>query len=139
MNEFFSNIGVLGIIYAAFLAFIITNIILRFNSIRKILKNDDELKMEYKGVDINAVLSRCKTMFPIDTIVFGGSVFKSGMTVKIVTMQKKVIEGQLIGKNNMDILCVLTSRHVIAHEIDKIEFMEKSDDDSFKTINIDKQ
>ena len=43
------------------------------------------------------------------------------MKVRITTLQKRIIEGEIIGKNDKDILCIMTSQHIIAHELNKIE------------------
>ena len=67
-------------------------------------------------------------MFPIETVVFKGNVFEKGMTVRITTMQKKVFQGEFVGKNDMDIICILTKNHIIAHEIRKITDMVSVDD-----------
>jgi len=45
------------------------------------------------------------------------------MRVRITTLQKRIIEGEFIGKNDSDVLCVITGQHIIAHEINKIEDM----------------
>ena len=47
------------------------------------------------------------------------------MKIRITTIQKKVIEGELIGKSKMDLLCIKTQNQIIAHELDKIEEMEQ--------------
>ena len=44
-----------------------------------------------------------------------------GMKVRITTLQQKIIEGEIIGKNDKDILCIITGEHIIAHEMNKIE------------------
>ena len=43
------------------------------------------------------------------------------MKVRITTLQQKIIEGEIIGKNDKDILCIITGEHIIAHEMNKIE------------------
>ncbi len=39
--------------------------------------------------------------------------------------RKKVIEGEIIGKSKMDLLCIKTQNQIIAHDLDKIEQMEQ--------------
>ncbi len=113
---------------AAVLAFFLTYIIMRIAGIRKILNDRDELEMDIKNADKRSVMERCAKMFPIETMVFNGSEFKKGMNVRITTMQRKVFQGEFVGKNEMDIICILTREHIIAHEIRKITDMVSVDD-----------
>lgn len=101
---------------------------MRIAGIRKILNDRDELEMDIKNADKRSVMERCAKMFPIETMVFNGSEFKKGMNVRITTMQKKVFQGEFVGKNEMDIICILTREHIIAHEIRKITDMVSVDD-----------
>ena len=50
------------------------------------------------------------------------------MKVKITTMQKKVFQGEFVGKNDLDIICIVTREHIIAHEIKKITQMVSLDE-----------
>ena len=68
-----------------------------------------------------AVIKQCRSMFPLETVNFRGKVFTTGMKVRITTFQKRIIEGEIIGKNDKDILCIMTNQHIIAHELNKIE------------------
>ncbi len=123
MGKFFGVLSGYDILFAAVSAYLVTMLILRIKKGRGVLKNREQLSMDYKLMDLAAVMAKCKELFPIDTIYFRGQVFHRGMKVKIITMQKKVIEGELIGKNKIDLVCVRTQNHIIAHEIDKIEEM----------------
>lgn len=128
MGNFFGVLSGLDILFALAAAYLITRLILRIKKVRGVLKNKEQLSMDYKLMDLGAVMAKCKELFPIDTIYFRGQVFRRGMQVKIITMQKKVIEGELIGKNKIDLVCVRTQNHIIAHEIDKIEDMAVAED-----------
>lgn len=120
-----STISFMEYLLAALGAFLITNIILEFVSIKKgILLSRS--RFEYQKIDLTKVMEKCRLLFPIDTFNFGGKTFKSGMFIRITTMQKKVIEGELIGKNNSDMLCIVTPNNIVAHEIDKIQCMEET-------------
>ena len=50
------------------------------------------------------------------------------MNVRITTMQKKVFQGEFIGKNDIDVICIVTKEHIIAHEIRKIVEMVSLDE-----------
>ena len=71
---------------------------------------------------------RCYKLFPMEIVQFNGETYKRGMKLKIITMQKKIFEGEFIGCNEKNMLCILTSRYIIAHEmtnIQKIEILDK--------------
>ncbi|MCI1959256.1 MAG: hypothetical protein LKJ25_06490 [Clostridia bacterium] len=119
------NLSTVDVIYAALLAFVITQIILGFNRIRKSLRQMSQsepkrMPTEKERMDI---IAKCKAMFPVGTICFRGKIFTSGMIVRITTLQKRIIEGEIIGKNDHEVLCIITREHIIAHEIGKIEDM----------------
>lgn len=128
MIDRLASLGTYNYIIAAIMAFFLTYIIMRISNIRKIINDRDELEMNIRNVDKRSVMERCAKMFPIDTMVFNGSVFKKGMNVRITTMQKKVFQGEFVGKNEMDIICILTREHIIAHEIKKITDIVSVDD-----------
>lgn len=107
-------------LFAAAAALLITQMVIRFQKIREIIKNQT-ISTDGKGIDLSAVMQKCKAMFPIETVIFHGKTFHMGMQVRITTTHKRVIEGRLVGKNNMEVLCVITSRYIIAHEIEQIE------------------
>lgn len=123
MIEGFRNLTTGDILYAALIAFVITQLvtsILKLNSFKKGVMKDNP---DYKEVDRLVLIKRCIDMFPVETIYFRGKVFTKGMKVRITTFQKRIIEGELIGKNEMDIVCIITGQHIVAHEIAKIEDM----------------
>jgi len=70
--------------------------------------------------DLSNVLQKCHALFPVETILFKGKTFERGMKIRITTIQKKTIEGQLVGRNDDNMLCLLTSRNLIAQQIDGI-------------------
>ena len=128
MGNLFDSITGYDIVFAAAAAYLLTSLILRIGQVRRIYKQKENLAMDYKLVDLAAVMAKCKELFPIDTVYFHGKVFRRGMRVQIITLQKKIIEGELIGKNRVDLVCVRTQNHIIAHEIEKIEDMRLVED-----------
>lgn len=120
MSNFdFSVLTSEDIFYAALGAVLITwviKFIIKFNRIIKnpmsILSQNDDLRM---------VIQRCYKLFPQDIVQFNGEVYKRGMKLKIVTMQKKSFEGEFIGCNEKNMLCILTNKYIIAHEITNIQ------------------
>ncbi|MDD3570064.1 MAG: hypothetical protein PHY44_03060 [Lachnospiraceae bacterium] len=121
MLEGFYKLTTLDYLYAALAAFIITQLILAVSRFMKISKENSKGFVSYREADRILVIKKCIAMFPVETIYFRGKVFTKGMKVRITTLQKRIIEGELIGKNEMDILCIVAGQHIIAHEIGKIE------------------
>lgn len=128
MGNLLNSITGYDIVFAAAAAYLVTSLILRISQVRRILQHKENLVVDYKLVDLAAVMAKCKELFPIDTVYFHGKVFRRGMQVQIITFQKKIIEGELIGKNKVDLVCVRTKSHIIAHEIEKIEDMKLLED-----------
>ena len=127
MLEKFASLGAYNYLYAAVLAFFITYIIMKLVRI-KVIVGKDELKMDIGKADKRSVMERCTKLFPIETIDFKGRIFKKGMNVRITTKQKKVFQGEFVGKNDMNVICILTGEHIIAHEIEKITEMISLDE-----------
>ena len=116
----YRNLTLIDVIYAALTAFVLTNLIISFRKMRasSLLKKD---KLEIKVLQLEEMQKRCEELFPIETIYFRGKSFYRGMNVKITTLQNKIIEGVLVGKNSSNVLCILTTKRIVAQDIDKIE------------------
>lgn len=121
MLESFLSLSVTDYIYAAITAFVVTQLILIVSKFIKVTVVSVDEGVAYKETNKMQIIKKCMTMFPVDTIYFRGKVFSKGMQVRVTTLQKRIIEGELIGKNDMNILCIMAGQHIIAHEIDKIE------------------
>ena len=110
-------------IYAAIMAFVLMRLITNVGKLirmRHVPYAQEEAAREF---DRKMMIQNCATLLPEATIHFRGRVFQKGMQVRITTLQKRIIEGELIGKNDKGLLCVIAGPHIIAHEIDKIEDM----------------
>jgi len=128
MKNLLDTLTIQDWILTAIIAYFITRILLRISNFKKGIKNIKQrqmISMDYKIVDLEKLMAKCYELFPIDTIYFKGKAFHSGMRVRITTIQKKVIEGEIIGKSKMDLLCIKTQNQIIAHDLDKIEQMEQ--------------
>jgi len=108
------------ILYAAILALFITWMITGImKNFRIVITKPTEFV--YPPEEVKKILQRCYMLFPKEIILFHGRTYRRGMIVRIVTTQQKVIQGQLIGQNNDNMVCVLTDRHVVAHDLGHIE------------------
>ena len=123
MMEGFLNLTAADYIYAAITAFVATQLILVVSKFVKVVKITDSPQGGSREADRLMVIKKCMEMFPEATINFRGKVFTKGMKVRITTFQKRIIEGEIIGKIEMNILCIIAGQHIIAHEMDKIEDM----------------
>lgn len=109
----------LDVLLAACIAFVIFSVI---RLIQKTFeKKPQEVEFKVRNMDMVDVYEKCKELFPIQHLTFHGKEFTSGMRVKIITIQKKIIEGELIGINKVDLVCIRTHNQIIAHQLEKIE------------------
>lgn len=74
-----------------------------------------------------AFLAHCREMFPIQELKFGGALFKSGDYIQLITLQQRLIEGELIGRNDKNEICIRTRHNVIAQRVDRIERMRRTE------------
>ena len=121
MLKSFMNLTYMDYIYAALTTFVITQMILSLGWLKRNLERSKARLNSQNEAERLAVIKQCRNMFPLETVNFRGKVFTTGMKVRITTLQKRIIEGEIIGKNDKDILCIMTSQHIIAHELNKIE------------------
>ncbi|MCL2571973.1 MAG: hypothetical protein FWE11_06180 [Defluviitaleaceae bacterium] len=69
---------------------------------------------------IDHVLENCYRTFPIESFDFNGDTFRRGVEVRITTNRNITIEGQFIGANQSEMVCLMTDETVIAQEIGSI-------------------
>ena len=105
------------LVYIAVIAFFITWFIHNIIKFKKIMETGTE---SVSVKDLKRVMERCYAMFPLENVSFKGQTFKRGMRVKITTLQNKVFEGELIGTNYRSLVCIMTSKLVVAHELSNI-------------------
>lgn len=108
------------ITYSAVLALFLTWLILTISKSFKIVISRPTA-LDYKPGDINKIIQRCYNLFPKDIIKFQGETFRRGMNVRITTSQHKIFEGRLIGSNHENMVCVLTAKYVVAHDLENIQ------------------
>lgn len=118
-NIDFSVITADDIFYAAIGALLLTWIIRFILKLNKMIKNP--MAILNQSEDIRNVIQKCYKLFPKEMVQFNGETYKRGMQLKIVTVQKKSFEGEFIGCNEKNMLCILTNKYIIAHELTNIE------------------
>lgn len=116
----FGGISWQQVMLAAVIAFVIWAVIEFIMSIRR---NAKIVKKTFGEVDMARIMERCHELFPIETVLFRGAEFQRGMHIRITTTQKTIIEGELIGMNKIQMICIRTQNQIIAHQLDKIQEM----------------
>jgi hypothetical protein len=120
LSYFINNITITDVLYAAVLAFILTWLIRSMMRIRTILTTLAEANPFTNPNDVKVILERCYSLFPMEKIQFHGREYKRGMRIKIVTIQNKIVTGEFIGGNSKNMVCIMTSKNIIAHDIANI-------------------
>jgi len=117
------------IIIAAVLAFAVTAVIIHIGERLASYRKQSALS-NYPARDIGKIIQRCYRLFPNDIIQFNGATFRRGMKVHVTTNQMKNFEGQLIGLSKENMICILTNKYIIAHELNKIRDIYICPDDN---------
>ena len=118
MKEYFSVLTWQDVCLAACLAYVITYII---RSFQRWIDRRVEKTFVVRSLDVPGVYEKCRELFPIEKITFQGKEFTRGMRVKVTTQHENIIEGELIGMNKMNLVCIRTNSQIIAHQLEKIQ------------------
>ena len=122
LMEGFSMLTWQHYLFAASVAYVITYIYRVFSRLlerNREKKKNGEKTYVIKTFDRQAV-DRCKELFPVDVLAFKGSEFKRGAQIKVTTIQKNIIIGEIIGLNHVNLVCIKTGNQIIAHQLEKI-------------------
>lgn len=114
----FSALSWREILFAAGMAYIITYLCRRLSQ-RKAGRTQRKKGEVLQTWDKYAV-ERCKELFPIAVLSFRGKEFARGTQIRVVTVQQKVIIGELIGLNRSNLVCIKTENQLVAHQLEKI-------------------
>jgi len=122
----FSGIlSVQDVIFAAFLAIFLTwflgwaTRVIKFFAIKPTRLEFGESTREYE-----AALHKCCFLFPLATFNFNGTTINRGTKVRVVFTGDKSIEGQFVGTNEENMICLISPKFVVAHEITDIRDLE---------------
>lgn len=127
MLEKLASLRMHDIIMAAIMALFIAGII---QMIVEYIQDrrQDEMRVGFNGFDREEAIRRCVIIFPIPVVFFNGQVFRKGANIKITTKSQKVFQGELIGTNSSNIVCIVTEEHIIGYEIENITEIVPVDD-----------
>ena len=105
------------ILFAAFISLILTILVLGvmrmvrlFNAIRKIDYESDSEELDF-------IMQSCYRMFPDASMDYGEKTLKRGCIVRVTTHSNQVFEGRFVGKNKENVICILTRKNIVAHQL----------------------
>ncbi len=104
------------VIFCIVISFFILIILKSFLFFRKL-----SLECEYPIKLFDTMLKEFYLMFPKEVIMFRGDIYKRGMFVKITTLHKKIYEGEFIGFNGKDMICIVTKTAIVTNRIRNIK------------------
>ncbi|HIW25079.1 MAG TPA: hypothetical protein H9688_03160 [Firmicutes bacterium] len=91
-------------------------------------RRQDEMRVGFNGFDREEAIRRCVIIFPVPVIFFNGQMFRKGTNIRITTKTQKVFQGELVGTNSSNIVCIVTEEHIIGYEIENITEIVPVDD-----------
>ena len=127
MLEKLASLRMHDIIMAAIMALFIAGVI---QMIVEYIQNrrQDEMRVGFNGFDREEAIRRCVIIFPVPVIFFNGQMFRKGTNIRITTKTQKVFQGELVGTNSSNIVCIVTEEHIIGYEIENITEIVPVDD-----------
>ncbi len=127
MLEKLASLRMHDIIMAAIMALFIAGII---QMIVEYIQDrrQDEMKVGFNGFDREEAIRRCVIIFPVPVLFFNGQMFRKGTNIRITTKTQKVFQGELVGTNSSNIVCIVTEEHIIGYEIENITEIVPVDD-----------
>ena len=121
--DLFASLTVNDLINAAFWAAVIVIVIRLLGwGFRTMVARTRHINFDPTRAD--EVRKRCSRLFPIENLQFDGATFKRGTIIRIVTHQQASIEGEFLGTNYNNILCLVANGYVIAQELQAIETIQ---------------
>ena len=75
--------------------------------------------------ELETLMQNCYQLFPVEHLKWEGVTFRRGNTLRIKTTTSAAIEGQFIGLNGDNMLCLMTDNSVIAQEMGTIEDIQQ--------------
>jgi len=112
------------VLFAAFLATVIALIIkVAGKMFRALFAGSTILSHGSKVLtpkQLEAVIKRCRRLFPIESLVWDGTTFKSGSTLRMVNDRDEIFEGEFLGINNDNMVCLVTAECIVAQQINAI-------------------
>jgi len=71
------------------------------------------------------MLKNVRSMFPIERITFRETEFTRGMKVRVTLSMNKTVEGEFVGINEENVICVISRELIAADKLDNIKEMKR--------------
>ena len=104
------------IIFCIIISFVIFIFLKAFLFFRKLSR-----ECEYPIQVFNTMIKDFYLMFPKEVIMFKGNIYKRGMLIKVTTLHKKIYEGEFVGFNGKDMICIITKTAIVTNNIKNIK------------------
>lgn len=111
------------LITAAFIAVVVVVAIRLLGwAFRMVINHTGEIEFDPSKAD--EVRKRCSVLFPIENLNFDGATFTRGNIVRIITHRQDAMEGEFVGTNRNNMLCIVADNSIIAQELRAIETIQ---------------
>jgi len=71
--------------------------------------------------DFARLLAHCRSIFPVESVTFQGETFTRGMKVRVTFGGRKAFEGEFIGLNADDIICIVARDGVATDKFNTVK------------------
>lgn len=115
LARLFESLSGYEIFYAVMAIFILYFTFARFSP-----KKTQSGTGEYKKEEALSVKEKYEELFPIQSFYFKDTLFTRGAKVRLSTKNDKTLCGTLIGKNEKNVICIITQKHILVQEFNKI-------------------
>jgi hypothetical protein len=111
------------VLFAAMAAFVVMWLI---KTITRVFKSviTRSTRFDFAPRNRETVLEKCCKLFPTEYLWFNDAIYRRGMQVRILTSRDILFEGQFVGVNDENMVCIMSSHQVVAQELTMIENME---------------
>jgi len=123
--EFFEGLPLTtdDLVTAAFIAVVVVVAIRLLGwAFRMVINHTGEIEFDPSRTE--EVRKRCSALFPIENLNFDGATFKRGNILRIVTHKQDALEGEFVGTNRNNMLCLVANSSIIAQELRAIETIQ---------------
>ncbi|WP_250278666.1 hypothetical protein [[Clostridium] colinum] len=104
------------IIFCIILSFIILIFLKVFLFFKKLFGD-----YEYPIKVFSSMIKDFYIVFHKEAIAFRGNIYKRGMIIRVITSKKKVYEGEFVGFNGKDMICIITKNSIVTNHIKNIK------------------
>ena len=104
------------IIFCMVISFFILVVLKTFLLFRKLSRES-----EYPVKVFHNMIKDFYLMFPKQAIMFKGNIYRRGMIIKVTTLHKKIYEGEFVGFNGKDMICIITKTAIVTNNIRNIQ------------------